>query len=245
MSDVVWHDLECGQYREDLPLWHELAGQYLPQGQALLDVGAGTGRVTLALARAGHHVVALDSDPALLSELRSRAAGLSVETVCADARAFDLSGRLFSLIIVPMQTLQLLGGRGGHETFLARARAHLVPAGIVAVAIADSDDFEEFEWDDGAERAPLPDITEIAGRVYFSQPTAVRRVGHTFVLQRRRDIVEPDGERTSTENTIALDLVTAEAVALAGRAAGLRLHGTRRVDPTDEHIGSEVVLLSA
>ena len=244
MNQVVWHDLECGRYRADLPLWHRLAREHSDQDQALLDVGAGTGRVSLALAREGHRVVALDRDPVLLRELENRAAGLPVETVCADAREFDLGGRVFPLIIVPMQTLQLLGGRPGHETFLRRARAHLSPGGILAVAIADSADFEEFDWDDG-DRAPLPDITEIAGRAYFSQPTAVRRVGDAFVLQRRRDVVEPDGERTSSEESIELDIVTAEGIERAAQAAGLRPRGETRVAPTDEHIGSEVVLLSA
>ena len=37
----------------------------------VLDVGAGTGRVALALARAGHEVIALDADPELLGELRA------------------------------------------------------------------------------------------------------------------------------------------------------------------------------
>jgi len=45
---VVWHDLECGAYLEDLPVWQRLAAQH---GNPILDVGAGTGRVTLDLAR--------------------------------------------------------------------------------------------------------------------------------------------------------------------------------------------------
>ena len=50
---VIWHDLECGGYREDLPLWRALADR---AGGPVLDVGAGTGRVALDLARAGHEV---------------------------------------------------------------------------------------------------------------------------------------------------------------------------------------------
>ena len=38
MSHVLWHDLECGSYAEDLPLWHELAGT---APGPVLDVGAG------------------------------------------------------------------------------------------------------------------------------------------------------------------------------------------------------------
>ncbi|MBV9839279.1 MAG: hypothetical protein JO156_14285, partial [Solirubrobacterales bacterium] len=53
---VVWHDLECGSYHEDLELWRELARRH---GDPVLEIGAGTGRVSLELARRGHRVVAL------------------------------------------------------------------------------------------------------------------------------------------------------------------------------------------
>ena len=71
--DVVWHDLECGGYDADLPLWRELARE---AAGGVLDVGAGTGRVALDLAAAGHDVTALDLDPALLDVLaRARGRG--------------------------------------------------------------------------------------------------------------------------------------------------------------------------
>src|SRR3954453_5146278 len=98
---ALWHDLECGAYRADLPLWRELAAE---AGGPVLDVGAGTGRVTLDLARRGVAVIALDEDAASLEALRHRAAGLEVETVAADAREFTLE-RTCSLVLVPMQTL--------------------------------------------------------------------------------------------------------------------------------------------
>ena len=103
---ALWHDLECAGYRDDLSLWRALAAE---AGGPVLDVGAGTGRVTLDLAARGASVVAMDVDAPLLEALDHRAAGLSVETVVADAREFALS-RAFSLVLVPMQTLQLLGG---------------------------------------------------------------------------------------------------------------------------------------
>ena len=63
---VAWHDVECGGYRADLPLWRELARA---EAGPVLDVGAGTGRVALDLARAGHSVTALDREPELLDAL--------------------------------------------------------------------------------------------------------------------------------------------------------------------------------
>ena len=116
---VIWHDIECGAYGADLSVWRSLAREYR---EPVLDVGAGTGRIALELAGDGHRVVALDHDPELIAELSRRAAGLEIETVVADARSFEL-GRRFGLIIVPMQTIQLLGGTRGRARFLERARA--------------------------------------------------------------------------------------------------------------------------
>ena len=46
---VMWHDIECGGYAEDFALWRELAAE---AGGPVLDIGAGTGRVSIDLARA-------------------------------------------------------------------------------------------------------------------------------------------------------------------------------------------------
>src|SRR3982751_2600325 len=102
--EVVWHDLECGGYREDLPLWRKLAAA---AGGPVLEIGAGTGRVSLDLAARGVEMIALDSDARLLAALAGRADGRPVETLVADARDFSL-GRLVPLVLVPMQGLQLL-----------------------------------------------------------------------------------------------------------------------------------------
>ena len=82
--DALWHDLECGGYAEDLPLWRELAES---AGGPVIDVGAGTGRVTLELARAGTAVIAVDIEQRLLDALAKRANGLPITTLTADVRA--------------------------------------------------------------------------------------------------------------------------------------------------------------
>ncbi len=74
MSDpadaVVWHDAECGAYDGDLSTWERLCGEH---GGPLLELGAGTGRLALHLARRGHEVVAVERAPELASELARRA----------------------------------------------------------------------------------------------------------------------------------------------------------------------------
>ncbi|MCU1677402.1 MAG: Methyltransferase type 12, partial [Frankiales bacterium] len=133
---VIWHDLECGGYDMDLPLWRELS--VIGDGP-VLDVGAGTGRVSVDLAARGIAVTGLDLDEDLLAALRARAARLDlrIPTIAADARSFDAGPARYATIIVPMQTLQLLGGPEARAQFLRAAGAHLVPGGIVAAALAD------------------------------------------------------------------------------------------------------------
>jgi SAM-dependent methyltransferase len=242
MSVVIWHDVECASYVEDLPLWRSLAEEY---GDPVLDVGAGTGRVTLDLARAGYRVTALDRDPELLAALEGRLADNRriatdmCQAVVADARDFDL-GEQFPLIIVPMQTIQLLGGADGRAAFLRCAHRHLMPGGALAVAIAEVLDL--YEVVDGMPM-PMPDVREVDGVVYSSQPTAVRADGRGFVLERRREIVSLAGDMTVEENVIRLDRLTVRGLEREGAEAGFERGGRAHVPATEDYSGSEVVIL--
>jgi SAM-dependent methyltransferase len=235
---VIWHDLECGGYRADLALWRELAAEH---GDPVLDVGAGTGRVTLDLARRGHAVTALDRDPVLLAELERRAGGLAVSTVEADAREFALGWR-FPLCVVPMQTIQLLGGAVGRAGFLRCAQAHLERDGLLAIAIAEV--LELYEGQDGTP-LPLPDMCEIEGIVYSSQPTAVRAEADTFVLERRRETITTAGMRSVDRDVVRLDRLSSEQLEHEAVAVGLQAAGRARIAPTSDHVGSSVVMLRA
>jgi SAM-dependent methyltransferase len=230
-AKVIWHDVECGAYRADLPLWRELATQ---AGGPVLDVGAGTGRVALDLARAGHEVTALDIDGELLAELEARAGGLPVRTLVADAADFD-AGTIFALVAVPMQTIQLLPERHG---FFASARRALAPGGLVALAIA-----EQLEAFEAEIELPPPDTGEVEGWRFLSQPTAVREVAEGMRIERLRHTIGPAGERATEPNVIVLAPVTADGLIAEGKAAGLRPHATLHIAPTPEHVGSQVVLL--
>ena len=227
MSVVVWHDLECGSYSADLPLWDELAN-----GGSVLDVGAGTGRVALRLARGGCAVTALDRDPALLAVLEQRAAheGLEIRTVVADAADFAAGGD-FDLVAVPMQTVQLLPERAG---FFRSARRAVKPGGLVALAITA--ELEPFE---GSELPP-PDVAVHDGTRFVSQPTAVRVTPGRTRIERLRHVIPPG---TTEHDVIDLATVTADELAAEGAAAGLRPAGVRSIEATPEHVGSEVVLL--
>jgi SAM-dependent methyltransferase len=233
--DVIWHDIECGGYDLDLPLWRELANT---EGSPVLDVGAGTGRVALDLARRGHEVVALDRSPELLEALRERAAGLAVSTVAVDARDFAIDRR-FPLIVVPMQTLQLLGGAAGRARFLERAREHLAPGGLLAVALADALECFGEEHD----QPPPPDFREVAGVVYASRPVAVRDLGERAAIDRVREIVAADGTLTTVDNVVELDRLEPKVLEAQAATFGLRAEPPRRIPQTLEYVGSTAVML--
>jgi SAM-dependent methyltransferase len=237
-ATVAWHDVECGSYAADLPLWRELAEA---AGGPLLDLGCGTGRVALDLAARGHDVTALDADADLVGELarRAREGGMRVDAVTADARSFEL-GRRFSLAIAPMQVAQLLGGPAGRAAMLEHARRHLDPGAPLAVALADP--FEAVSPGDSL--PPLPDVREEDGWVLSSQPVAVRpERGGAVAIDRLRQLVSPGGELTEELFTVTLDGVTPDELEREGAAAGLRAAGRRQVPATDDHVGSTIVIL--
>ena len=235
MTDVLWHDLECGGYDLDLPLWRELADR---EGSPVLDVGAGTGRVALDLARRGHEVVALDHSAELLDALRERAAGLAVTTVAADARDFAIDRR-FPIVVVPMQTLQLLGSADGRARCLACVREHLTPGGLLAVALADALECFDEEHD----QPPSPDLREVGGVVYASRPVRVRDLGDRAAIDRVRQIVAIDGTLTTVDNVVELDRLAPEELEEEAVAFGLRAEPQRRIPQTLEYVGSTVVML--
>lgn len=236
--EVAWHDLECGGYDEDLDLWRELASE---SSEAILDVGAGTGRISLMLAREGHEVVALEQEAELLRALQERAAGLPLRGVLADAREVNLTGR-FGLCIIAMQTLQLLGGRSGRLRFLERAARHLVAGGRLAAAIVS--ELQPFDHRNGSV-LPLPDVAEREGRLLWSQPTAIRIEHGGFILERRRELVEVDGTRTVSEQRIHLDRLSAGVLEQEAAQAGLSPVERRLLPATPDYAPSEVVILGA
>jgi SAM-dependent methyltransferase len=252
---VIWHDLECGSYAADLPLWRELASSAAadpgagapPTPASVLDIGAGSGRVALDLARHGHRVTALDLDAELLHALRERAAGTDLEIVCADARTFALERRDYALCIAPMQTIQLLGGAAGRLDFLRRARAHLAPGAMLACAIVT--EIEPFDCHAG-DVGPSPEIARVDGTGYISRATRVQ-VGRRVVrIERERSALAPARAGAAMPPTWERDIVELDRVSVAqlqreGRDAGLHTAGTRLIAATEEHTASTTVIFHA
>jgi SAM-dependent methyltransferase len=106
----------------------------------VLELGAGTGRVTLAIAEAGIPIHALDSSREMLDTLSVKLAGRPkdlrerVTLVAADMRTFDLDER-FALVISPFRAFLHNVTDEDRLATLARVRQHLRPGGRLALNV--------------------------------------------------------------------------------------------------------------
>ena len=230
---AIWHDVECGAYSADLPLWEELAAS---ADGPILDLGCGTGRVALHLARRGHQVLGLDIDPELIATLRARSEGLPLETVLADAREFRLD-RGVALALAPMQTLQLLDDATQRIACLRCVAADLAPGGRFAAAILE----EMPEPDDSP--APLPDVREVDGWVYSSLAVEAAVGNGEILIRRLRQTVSPTGDLSEEPNEIRITTFPAAQLEAEAAEVGLLAQSRRPIPPTDIHVGSTVVVL--
>jgi len=230
---AIWHDVECGSYRADLALWEELAED---AGGSVLELGCGTGRVVLHLARRGFTTVGLDSDAELIASLRERGTGLSLTTMVADARDFTLDEQV-SLAIAPTQMLQLLPDAADRLACLRCVAAALRPNGRFAAAI-----LEGMPEPDGAP-PPLPDVREVDGWVYSSLAVEAAVGPGEIIVHRLRQTVSPAGKFDEEPNAVRIATFPAADLEEEAALCGLRPVERREIPATDIHVGSAVVVL--
>lgn len=113
--------------RGDLELWRWAADRRA--GEAMLEVGAGSGRVSEVLAPAADPLVALDLNPEALRRARGRLAGEEgVHLVQADMRSFRLACR-FAVAVAANDPFSHLRGEEGRSRALERIAEHLEAGG--------------------------------------------------------------------------------------------------------------------
>jgi SAM-dependent methyltransferase len=133
-----YYDLIHAELTADIGLVLAMAGQV---GGGVLELGCGTGRLLIPLARAGHRVVGLDNSPAMLARARTKVAAEAevvrerVQLVEGDMKDFEL-GEQFGLVIFPYNTLLHLEPAMMEKAFRCAGR-HLAAAGRVLVDIVN------------------------------------------------------------------------------------------------------------
>jgi SAM-dependent methyltransferase len=131
-----YYDLENADLTEDLDFWIELAEEY---GDPILELGCGTGRVLLNLARRGHRLTGVDNAPEMLSLLQAKLQLASnrhlaqpPELIESSMEAFR-TPQAFRLALMPYNTFMHLLSPEAQIAALTRIRQHLAPGGALAL----------------------------------------------------------------------------------------------------------------
>ena len=117
----------------DVEFYHSLCRA---SGGPVLEIGVGTGRIALPLARDGMEIVGIDLNEPMLKVAERKALDVaplsgSLKLIRADMRKFDLK-RQFPVVIIPARTLLLATTEEDQIYTLCYAASHLEPGGTLA-----------------------------------------------------------------------------------------------------------------
>ena len=125
------------------------------------------------------------------------------------------------------------------ERVLRMGARHLAPGGTFAAAIVEGVPDVLLPRDAAA---ALPDIREVGGDVYVSQPLGSVTENGVIASERRRQRVSSAGDLVTEDHVDRLAVLEAGSLQAEASEVGLAATGTLAVPPTDLHVGSEIVL---
>lgn len=120
-ADPETYDLENQEFEPDGPFFIQWAKEL---NGPVLELGCGTGRVTIPLAQAGIPMTGLDIVPGMIERAKEKASELPIQWVVGDVRTFQLQ-HTFRLIFEIGSVFQHLLTREDQESFLQRVSEHL------------------------------------------------------------------------------------------------------------------------
>jgi SAM-dependent methyltransferase len=123
------YDLEYA-HDHDLPFWLALAER---EAGPVVEWGAGTGRLAVPLAAAGHDVTAVELSGEM-AEL-GKEKGKTVEWVVGDMRGAQPGSR-YGLAVCAFNSFLCLTSVDDALAFLRNARDHLSPAGLLGIEVS-------------------------------------------------------------------------------------------------------------
>ena len=138
-------DLDYGDFDDDLPFYENLARRC---DGPILELGVGTGRVAIPLARAGFEVWGIDTSETMLARARCKVGAEQAEKLhllSGDMRDFDL-GRVFALIFAGQGAFHHLLTKDDQLACLRCVVRHLAPGGTF---VCDQRPWWHNDWEEG------------------------------------------------------------------------------------------------
>jgi SAM-dependent methyltransferase len=130
-ADPEIYDLENRDFEPDGLFFLDYARKL--KGK-VLELGCGTGRVTIPLAQQNVDITGLDVVPAMIERAKQKAGELPIQWILADIRHFQLKD-MFRLIFETGSVFQHLLTRFDQESYLAGVREHLEENGLFIFAL--------------------------------------------------------------------------------------------------------------
>ncbi|MHA2081072.1 MAG: class I SAM-dependent methyltransferase, partial [Candidatus Thorarchaeota archaeon] len=162
----------------DIPFFLEFARK---TGSPILDLAAGTGRVTFALAQAGFEVVGLEHSLSMMTEARKKLESSPKEVsrritlVEASMKEFSLD-RKFPLVIVPNSFVHLLTAQDQLSTIHC-VKEHLVDDGLFILDLYPGEhQYERATFEDAPVNLPDGRTVTRSGVIKSDIPTRLMRV---------------------------------------------------------------------
>ncbi len=115
------------------------AGLAREHGGPVLEVGCGTGRVLLPIARTGLPCAGVDPSPEMLDRLRGKQPPPTLELVESEVESMSLARRDYALVYAAFRVFQHLLDVDSQLDALARIREHLRPGGVFAFDVFEPD----------------------------------------------------------------------------------------------------------
>jgi SAM-dependent methyltransferase len=137
---------------------------------SILELGCGTGRILLPIARASRSIAGVDSSRQMLARCRAKLleereeVQARVTLYARDVRSFDL-GTTFDLVIAPFRVVQQLTTIEDQLQFLRTVSGHLAPRGRFIFDVFNPN-FSMLVAVDGTEREDTPPQTLPDGRSF-------------------------------------------------------------------------------
>jgi SAM-dependent methyltransferase len=197
--------------RRDLPFW---TGVVTREGGRVLELGSGTGRLLLPLARAGVAVTGIDLSAPMLARARDRARRMRRDRrpaiVRGDVRHLPFRPATFDVVLAPYGMLQSLVADRDLSAALGAAARVLRKGGLLGVDLVP----DLARWDEyGREERMRGEAPDGSRLTLFESVRQDRRRGLTIFDE---EFVVRRGRRTTTKR-FSLTFRTRTMAAMRGR----------------------------